>query len=292
MTEKEITINGNGYLKKATVYRNPDKAPAACILYFHGGGLLYGSRKDLPSLHIKTLTDAGYVIAAFDYPLAPYTKLHGIFEDIEASIRHYIMNPEVYAEESHAGTPLPYFLLGRSAGAYLCLLAAAKGSFTVPPLGVLSWYGYGFLTDGWYELPSPYYRSLPAVPESCLNSVPEEVTPEGTLDSRYGIYVYARQNGQWKNLIYNGRDKLFFLDYSLRACDSFPCPLFCAHSTGDTDVPYSEFLELCTRYQPSRFVISRNSHDFDRDEQDPATEKLLRESVAFMEKCLQRASLE
>ena len=91
--------------------------PKACILYFHGGGLLYGNRNDLPEKHLKTLTEAGYAIAAFDYPLAPAAKLDLIMEDVCASINHYIENSIAYVESK-----LPYFLWGRSAGAYLCLI--------------------------------------------------------------------------------------------------------------------------------------------------------------------------
>ena len=99
----------------------------------------------------------------------------------------------------------------------------------------------------------------------------------------YSIYVYARQTGNWKQLIYTGREKFFYLNYSLRTCDHLPCPLFCAHSTGDPDVPYAEFLELCNRYQAARFIASGNEHDFDRDEDNPFTGQLLQATVKFLD---------
>ena len=57
----------------------------------------------------------------------------------------------------------------------------------------------------------------------------------------------------------------------------------CAHSTGDTDVPYSEFLELCNRYHAKRFIAATDVHDFDRDEDSPFTNRLLEATLAFME---------
>lgn len=49
MTEKrEINLEHPAYPKYATVYSEKDTDAKACILYFHGGGLLYGSREDLP----------------------------------------------------------------------------------------------------------------------------------------------------------------------------------------------------------------------------------------------------
>lgn len=37
-----------------TVYFDDQVTLKASILYFHGGGFLYGSREDLPELHINT----------------------------------------------------------------------------------------------------------------------------------------------------------------------------------------------------------------------------------------------
>ena len=183
----------------------------------------------------------------------------------------------------YGDSELPYFLWGRSAGAYLCLLAAAKGNFKKPPKGILSYYGYGFLCDGWFMTPSKYYCTLPPVNDTALGAIPSGIHASGGLDTHYSVYVYARQKGEWIDLIYAGRQKYFYLDYTLRTCDKMPCPLFCAHSIGDTDVPYSEFLELCNHYPAKRFIATCNTHDFDRDETSPVTTQLLSATIEFME---------
>ena len=72
------------------------------------------------------------------------------------------------------------------------------------------------------------------------------------------------------------------MDYTLRTCISLPCPLFCAHSTNDPDVPYAEYLELCSRFNPRQFIAAGSTHDFDRDEKNPFTQRLLEESLAFL----------
>lgn len=278
LQEKEIHIPSEIYEKRAAIYYDTDTKPKACILYFHGGGLLYGTRTDLPAFHKKMLTKAGYRIVAFDYPLAPSARLDLILDDVCASVNHYLKNFSVYADEK-----LPYFLWGRSAGAYLCLLAGAGGKLTEKPAGILSYYGYGFLCDGWFLTPSRYYNTFPAVNESILGAIPSGIHAEGELDTHYSVYVYARQQGKWIDLIYAGRQKFFYLDYTLRTCEKMPCPIFCAHSTGDTDVPYSEFLELCSRFRAQRFVASHNMHDFDRDETSPVTARLLEATLKFLE---------
>lgn len=278
LKKKEILIPADTYEKHAVVYHDTDTVPKACILYFHGGGLLYGTKTDLPDFHVKTLTEAGYQIIAFDYPLAPAAKLDLILEDVYASVNHYIKYASMYTEKK-----LPYFLWGRSAGAYLCLLAAAGGKLTEKPVGILSYYGYGFLCDGWFMTPSKYYNTLPPVSEAALRAIPSGIHAEGALDRHYSVYVYARQKGNWIDLIYAGRQKFFYLDYTLRVCDKMPCPIFCAHSTGDTDVPYSEFLELCNKYRAQRFVVSHNMHDFDRDAESPTTARLLEATIKFLD---------
>lgn len=278
MTEQiEMTLNELTYPVNVTVYHNTAVVPKACILYFHGGGLLYGSRLDLPQLHVNSLTNAGYLIISYDYPLAPAAKIDMILKSVIDSINHYILNPSLYISQE-----LPYFLWGRSAGAYLCLLASKDKRLLLPPRGILSYYGYGFLCDSWFDTPNSYYCSLPPVNSSCLNAVSDQVHTEGNLDSHYSIYVYARQTGSWKSLFYEGRDKYFFLDYSLRTCEKLPSPLFCAHSMNDTDVPYTEFLSLCSMYQAKQFVVPGSVHDFDRNEADPAAAQLLNATVEFL----------
>ena len=53
LKKKEILIPADTYEKHAVVYHDTDTVPKACILYFHGGGLLYGTKTDLPDFHVK-----------------------------------------------------------------------------------------------------------------------------------------------------------------------------------------------------------------------------------------------
>ena len=287
ITKQVLTLPCDLYFKRVSIFQNPDIPLKASVLYFHGGGLLYGSREDLPALHLQTLTDAGFAVIAFDYPLAPGAKLPEIFADVCASIEAYLSDPALFA-----GAPLPYFLFGRSAGAYLCLLAAGKGNLSQPPAGILSYYGYGFLTDHWYCSPSPDYCRLPRMDDSCRDDALRDaasrgISAAGDLEHHYSLYIYARQNGAWRDLIYEGREKYFFRDYTLRLCDHLPCPVFAVHSMNDPDVPFAECRALCDRFGIARpFIIPGNTHDFDRDPDHPYAERVLKESVCFIERCL------
>jgi acetyl esterase/lipase len=269
------------YPKYVTCYKDSDLPVKARILYFHGGGLLYGNREDLPQGHIDFFTSHGYEILAFDYPLAPAADLELILKDVCDSVHWACSN--CTSDGSSPEKELPYYLWGRSSGAYLCLIAAASGQLRKNPKGILSYYGYGFLCDDWFCTPNSYYRTFPPVDISCLKALPSKLHGTGPLETHYSAYVYGRQTGNWKQMIYKGREKFFYLNYSLRACSSLPCPVFAAHSTGDPDVPYSEFMELCNRYRALRFIAPGNIHDFDRDPDNPFTMQLLKASLAFLD---------
>ncbi|QIM66433.1 hypothetical protein A4G16_03095 [Mannheimia granulomatis] len=261
---------------EATLYQDNETQPVANLIYLHGGGLLYGSKEDLPALHLKQFTQAGLQIFAINYPLAPQAQLEQIMQSILLSLK---------ALQNQFATELPYFLFGRSAGGYLALLAATKLSQQdelIQPKGVLSFYGYGFLTDGWLDSPSPYYLKLPLVSESTFQSLITTPSQEAALNTHFSAYIYARQTGKWKSLIYQGRDKFFYLDYSLRLAE-LNLPIFAAHATNDPDVPFAEFQALCEKFNPTRFVIAADLHDFDRDEQSVHTQELLKAAINFVQ---------
>lgn len=262
-----------------TRYTPAEAAPYARLLYFHGGGLLYGSREDLPEGHIRLFTDAGYEILAFDYPLAPAAGLDEILGFVRSAVSWAAAGQLPWSDQ-----PLPYALWGRSAGAYLCLLTAAYGELQPRPFALLSYYGYGFLCDGWFSRPSRHYLSLPRVDASCLAD--SSSGSEGSLQTHFQRYVYARQTGCWTSLLFTGREKDFYLRGTLRACDRLPCPLFAAHATNDPDVPFEEFLALCQRYLPQRFIVSGDVHDFDRLESYPFADALGKQSLAFLQRHL------
>jgi len=264
----------------ATLYRNTKIATRATILYFHGGGLLYGKKSDLPEYHIDTLCDAGYSILAFDYRLAPITKLPYILDDVKDAIVWYLNN------RAHLFySKCPYFLWGRSAGAYLCLLA---GRMDLPenPIGILSYYGYTFVHDYWYNQPSLYYAQFPTVDSETITSICKEgETAEGLLDTRYSLYVYARQTGKWISMLIDNSIEDFYKLYSFKNITDFNYypPVFLAHSFHDTDVPFAEFQALSHLLPKSHlFVASAKTHDFDKDTACDDTLSLIEESICFM----------
>lgn len=277
ITLNSIQIQHTTLEISAVLYRDDNIEPKANLIYLHGGGLLYGSNQDLPQRHLEQFTQAGLQIIAINYPLAPNAQVEEILNSVLGSLKCVQNAPHFSA--------LPYFLFGRSAGAYLALLTAAKlcqQTEIAKPQGVISYYGYGFLTDGWFDSPNPHYLKLPLVSESTFQSLIATPSQEAELNTHFSAYIYARQTGKWKSLIYQGRDKFFYLDYSLRLAE-LKLPIFAAHATNDPDVPFAEFQALCDKFNPTRFVIAADLHDFDRDEQSKDTQELLKATINFVQ---------
>ena len=94
----------------------PATGPHPLIIWIHGGGWIYGSRRRLPphlfdnAIHDQML-DAGYAVAAVDYRLAREAGFPGMLLDIKAAVRWL---------RGHAGEfdldPRPRGLLGRVRG--------------------------------------------------------------------------------------------------------------------------------------------------------------------------------
>jgi acetyl esterase/lipase len=262
--------------KRATLYRETGTQLRAVALYFHGGALLYGSREDLPQYHLEQVCAAGCGVLALDYPLAPGANVEEILEDVKKSVEWYLENR---AEQFSA--PLPYFLWGRSAGAYLCLMAMERG-LPQPPAGVLSYYGYGLLRDGWYDAPSPFYLRYTKIPESCLAMLPKGPRMSGELERFYFIYVHLRQTGKWGECLRGRREGENPSLKNIPAPEK-PCPVLLAHSREDPDVPFGEFEALSARYpEGEQLEVPLAIHDFDSDPSGRYTKELLQMSVDFI----------
>ncbi len=265
MAVRETCYTAQGLVCGVTVH---EPAPArdrhVAVLYFHGGGLLYGERDDLPSVYIDMLLDAGYTLYCFDYPLAPEVALPGILDAVHDGWS-WCMDEE-FATRGF-GT---YVLFGRSAGAYLALMLAGRlqnDDAEVQPAAVWDFYGYYDMTAAFLREPSAYYAGLPAVGRGYLNRlVGTEPVSSGPKPLRFSLYVAARQLGAWAEVL-GVSEAQAAATCSLSAEDlrALP-PVFVTASADDQDVPLS-----CSK-AVSRAVLVKKckwvyglEHDFDRD---------------------------
>lgn len=283
-----VTLNRPGVPLGATVYRKGEESflYKGVLLYFHGGGLVFGHRHDLPDTHICTFLNQGYAVIAFDYRLGPASKICDIMEDVCFSVNWYLKK-----QTQLFGQILPYYLFGRSAGAYLCLLAGKK-EFTQNPAGILSYYGYTFLEDGWYQYPAPHYQKLASAlnvldTTSMYHTAEKEVCTQAPPKQRYALYADARKSGTWLSCFHKGREKDFYLNYTFRGQTDFSQypPTFLAHSLQDLDVPYMESKRLADLLPRAQLHTAGGSvHEFD-EQKGFAAKEVLAKTCAFLEKC-------
>ena len=221
-----------------------------CVMWIHGGGLIFGSRKASPR---PSLLDAflqqGLVVVSIDHRLAPETKLREILEDVQDAWRWIReAGPRllgVDAARLGAG--------GGSSGAYLSLVGAYL--LRPRPRAVTSFSGFGDITASWEADPSAFYREMPLVSkqEAAASVGCEPVSDPPAEPDRGYFYLYCRQQGRWLAEVTEhdpGQDPAWFDRYCpIRNITADYPPTMLIHGTVDTDVPHDESCRLAAQFE-------------------------------------------
>lgn len=263
MTKNEVFTYSqkDGLTLHASFYRSTVKElQNKTIIYFHGGGLIWGDRNDLPKDYIQLFLQNGFHFLTLDYRLAPETKLDGIYQDIQDGL-HWFHNEFSKTLRLNSST---FILFGRSAGAYLAFLAAKDKSLP-KAVALIIFYGYSSIRESFYLRPSPHYLKFPKVTLKTKNSlVSNQAISSGNIESRYAIYIYCRQNGTWLNELFEDiYGDLSYFSLTKDELTKLP-PTFITHSQTDHDVPYSVALRHKDMIPNNHFFyIQQADHDFD-----------------------------
>lgn len=259
-TQEEIFYTFNNLQLKCTFYKSNKNTTDHTILYFHGGGLIYGSRIDLPELYIEMFLDAGYHFLTIDYPLAPESSLADILLCSTKAIEWFLKNYQEFSLNDNK-----YTLFGRSAGAYLCMQLAPK-NFSVSPSHIISFYGYDSFDYQEFHNPSAYYLKFSKLNKQIIDRMiqPQPLT-NGPKEIRFGLYLYARQTGKWLDFLQISPENI--KKYQLTNNDIYNLPpTFIAHSLEDNDVPYYIAKKLAKEIpNVELYTVAKGEHDFDRD---------------------------
>lgn len=284
MDTYELTIDTSNTLK-VDFHRASQNRQEITILYFHGGGLLYGTRDDLPSRYMAAFLNQGYDVLCMDYPLAPESSLSRIHNTILASLRWFLENKSELLNTGENG----YYLFGRSAGAYLALYLAhnALRNNLPSPRGLLCFYGYSSLDVAEFSTPNAFYAKFMHIDDSIMEkfSTDKSFVTNGPLQERYLLYVYARQTGRWIELLCRDEVNDEKKQYSLTPDDlaKLPPAFFTASST-DQDVPFRCSKKMSRQIPGSRFYAVYNlEHDFDRDTSRPEGNAAYQAALSWME---------
>lgn len=122
----ETTLdNGQPYTLKLDIYQSPEQTqPGPCIVYFFGGGWMWGeykqkTQKAVYCRDLVRLTRQGYTIVCPDYRLASQAIFPACIHDCKGAIRFLKANAAAYHID-----PERIGVLGNSAGAHLAAMVA------------------------------------------------------------------------------------------------------------------------------------------------------------------------
>lgn len=116
---RDTDVAGAAGLLKARIYDVEEGPSRPTLVYFHGGGFVYGDLESHDPL-CRRLADAGrFRVIAVDYRLAPEAPFPAAVEDAIAATAHIARNPSVYG-----ANPERLAVGGDSAGANLATVAA------------------------------------------------------------------------------------------------------------------------------------------------------------------------
>ncbi|MBO0447329.1 alpha/beta hydrolase [Enterococcus ureilyticus] len=233
----------------------------ATLLYFHGGGLLYGQRDDLPEVYCQLLTENGYNVLTIDYPLAPEVKLPTIVSYLKEAIDWFLKHYQTTLGLEHSD----YFLFGRSAGGFLSYLLSARYPFPEQK-GLISFYGYYDLMNPSFSQPSSYYNQFPKIaPLAAQELIYPNPIAAVSINERFSLYLSGRQFGNWLSYLVSSPSEKETFSLTDTELAELP-PVFLAHSSADQDVPV-ELSRIASSKIPNATYeeIEALPHDFDGD---------------------------
>lgn len=236
---------------------------APWVVLLHGGGLLFGSRKDIALEKIRYFLEKGCHVAVPDYRLAPesgFQEILGDLKDFHSWLWGY--------GRSKGMAAFGFFCVGYSAGGFLAL---HMGAMDPPPRGVASFYGYGNLSMEWCHTRSPYYAALPEVEDGMIQGLHQGRCLSEGHRSRRLYYVQLRQRGTWaKTLMGSGTEEACarkIKEATVGITSAYP-PVFLVHGEADADVPLEAAQALSHTLirkgvRQRLMVLPGRGHDFD-----------------------------
>lgn len=154
------------------------------------------------------------------------------------------------------------------------------------PCALWDFYGYHDLTAPFANEPSAHYAAMPAVDGGTVSRLcgkPGALVTSGPKATRFSLYVYARQQGTWMEMLGVAPDDEPALSLSPDDIAALP-PTFIAASTDDQDVPFKTSKTLSRAAPNARMMIAYYlEHDFDRNTSNPAGAQAYAAALAFLD---------
>ncbi|KAJ3720305.1 Alpha/Beta hydrolase protein [Lentinula raphanica] len=202
------------------VYLSPSSSqenPAPILFWWHGGGLLQGTRKGVSPHHLRAPTNHRVTLVSADYRLAPQFRLPIILSDCADAV-NFLHTEDFRKATQGRADPSRVILSGSSAGGWLSFLCGYRIGFDKiripkPPIvqGIVPIYPITDLEDPFWTTPQRPVKYMDRViareeVQPFLN--PDDPTSRiasSTLDSPRAIfYSYMVQEALLENLLLSG----------------------------------------------------------------------------------------
>ncbi|GAA6064101.1 hypothetical protein JCM10212_003664 [Sporobolomyces blumeae] len=269
-----------------------DKLPV--VVWFHGGGLIQGSRKSLYPHLLNAAARHHVCFISADYRLAPQTRFPGILSDLTC-LFSYLLSP-AFAKATDDRLDLSRIVtIGNSAGGYLSLIAGLGVAFDESGTkretqlvgrikGVVSIYGITSVTDSfWHEKQRPVSYADRVLTEDemreHLDPEADEISCNDSNSDRNKMYTYMIQEAILQNLLLDGTDldpELFTVARAVReerTVKPVP-PVYLVHGTADDKVPHHQSVQVFEALRDKGHEVEYEEregcdHSFDADEGEP-----------------------
>ncbi|KAJ5620536.1 hypothetical protein N7510_004520 [Penicillium lagena] len=221
-------------------------SPRPTFIFFHGGGLVSGSRRGrFPPLPVKLLLDRGWAVVVPDYRLLPEAGIADILDDLRQL--------EAWIVQSAVGIDMDHVVVGGSSAGSLVSIFALSVWKTIKPRAFLSLWGMAQTEGEWYSRRRAESDLLGGVPASQLHEEnvapylqpgrPHISTDEGDMrdpGSRASLFLWLLKKGRIGPIISDSVRTAIGTEAPLDLISSSYPPTVMVHGTADTVAPVTD----------------------------------------------------
>ncbi|KAJ7446181.1 Alpha/Beta hydrolase protein [Mycena galericulata] len=254
------------------------------LVWWHGGGLLQGTRKSVSPHHLSAPAKHNVCIVSPDYRLAPQTRFPGILADCKAAL-DFIRSPTFALATENRVDASKIVTSGSSAGGWLSFLAgtgigyAACGlDVPAPVSGITALYPISNLADPFWTTKQHPVSYMPRiVPEAevaaFLNPAAEKISFSAVDSKRSVFYHYMVQEGILESLLLDGTGipaSAFGVAPALKTGKFVVPPTYVIHGDIDDKVPVRQARGVVEALKELKADVTYEElpgvdHLFDRD---------------------------
>jgi acetyl esterase/lipase len=289
-TVDKLSISLDIYLPKDATA----DTPAPVLIWWHGGGLLQGTRKGCAPHLLRAPDLHNICVVSADYRLAPQSRLPAILSDVRDAVA-YVQSEKFTADTKSKADSKRLVLSGSSAGGWLALLAGSQLGFKecgIPLLkekiaATVPIYPITDITAPFWNTkqhPVSYMKGKIIDGPKQLGPYLDETAPEvaaSALDSpRSSMYHYMIQEAILPSLLLKDTGlspEVFSVAAALNEGRISMPPTLLLHGDIDDKVPISQAEDVYNALQKKGievdFVVEKNKdHLYDREEKEEMKE--------------------